>query len=311
MPGEARSEDARDEARGLALVLVSAGAYGTMPILAKLAYASGVGTAPLLAARFVIAALLFALLARRPAPPWRERLRLWGLGLVFVGNATAYFKALETVPAATVALLIYVYPVIVTLLAALLGLGRLTARDLAAAVLAFAGCALTAGGSLDAGPGIFYALLSALVYATYIVLGSRFAAAVPAEAASLHVAQACAVVYLPWAVATGQGIPATASAWLPVFALAVVPTVVALRTFLAGLARIGPARAAVLSSLEVVVTMALSLLLLGERLGPRQWAGAALILGAVAFQNLGAVRPFARRRPPAGGSEGAAGKMGR
>jgi len=65
-----------------------------------------------------------------------------------------------------------------------------------------------------------------------------------------------------------------------------VPTVVALRTFLAGLARIGPGRAAVLSSLEVLVTMALSLTLLGERLGPRQWAGAALILGAVAFQNL-------------------------
>jgi drug/metabolite transporter (DMT)-like permease len=43
----------------------------------------------------------------------------------------------------------------------------------------------------------------------------------------------------------------------------------------------------VLSSLEVLVTMALSLSLLGERLGPRQWAGAALILGAVAFQNLG------------------------
>src|SRR6266581_2834444 len=57
---------------------------------------------------------------------------------------------------------------------------------------------------------------------------------------------------------------------------------------------VGPARAAVLSSFEVVVTMALSITLLGERLGPRQWLGAALILGAVVLQNLGALRPFAR-----------------
>ena len=58
-------------------------------------------------------------------------------------------------------------------------------------------------------------------------------------------------------------------------------------TFLAGMALVGPTRASVLSSLEVIVTLVLAFLLLGERLSARQWAGAALILGAVAFQNLG------------------------
>lgn len=278
--------DRNEEARGLVLVLVSAASYGTLPILAKLAYAAGVKPAPLLAARFVIASVLFALLARRPSPPWSVRFRLWGLGAVFVGNAFAYFKALETVPAATVALLVYAYPVIVTLLSASLGLENLTPRALAAAGLAFAGCALTAGATMEAGPGVWFACLTAVVYALYIVLGSRFAADVPAETASLHVAQACVVAYVPWAMIQGQGIPFEPRAWLILVAIAVVPTVIALRTFLSGLTRIGPARAAVLSSLEVLVTMALSLTLLGERLGPRQWAGAALILGAVAFQNL-------------------------
>ncbi len=267
-------------------MLISAACYGTLPILAKVAYATGVKPAPLLATRFVIASVLLALLARSPPPAWRVRLRLWGLGAVFVGNAFAYFKALETIPAATVALLIYSYPVIVTLLSASFGLESLTPRGLASAVLAFAGCALTAGSSMEAGPGVWFACLTALIYALYIVLGSRFAADVPAETASLHVAQACVLAFVPWAVAEGQGIPLDPRAWLTLIAIAVVPTVVALRTFLAGLARIGPARAAVLSSLEVLVTMALSLTMLGERLGPRQWAGAALILGAVAFQNL-------------------------
>jgi drug/metabolite transporter (DMT)-like permease len=267
-------------------VLASALAYGTLPILVKLAYASGVRTAPLLAARFVIATALLALLARPPAPPLRVRCTLWAIGLVFVGNAVAYFKALETVPAATVALLLYSYPVLVALLSALSGLESLTLRSLASAVLAFAGCALTAGGTVSVGPGVVFALLTGLIYATYIVLGSRFASGVPSETAALHVAQVSAVVYLPWALVDGSGIPASLRAWGLVLALAALPTVIALRAFLAGLAHIGPARAAVLSSLEVVVTMALSLSLLGERLPPRQWAGAVLILGAVASQNL-------------------------
>jgi drug/metabolite transporter (DMT)-like permease len=284
--GESKGDGRREEAKGLALVLVSALAYGTMPILVKLCYASGIRPAPLLAGRFVIATLLLALLARRAAPPLRDRLRLWGLGLVFVGNALAYFKALETVPAATVALLVYAYPVLVALLSAAVGLESLTLRSLLAAVLAFTGCALTAGGEVAGGPGVAYALLCAVVYATYIVLGSRFAADVPSETAALHVAQVCAAVYVPWALVDGHGIPLAPRPFVLVVTLAVVPTVVALRTFLAGLARIGPARSAVLSSVEVLVTMALSLALLGERLPPRQWVGAALILSAVAFQNL-------------------------
>ncbi len=291
----------QEEARGLVLVLVSATAYGTLPILAKLAYETGLRPAALLAARFAIASALFALLARRKSPPWRERLRLWGLGLVFVTNTFTYFTALQTVPAATVALLIYSYPVIVTLLAALAGLEILRLRSLVSAVLAFAGCAFTASGPVAAGPGVGFALVTAVIYAVYIVLGSRFAAGVPAETAALHVAQASAAVYVPWALLEGRGIPADPRPWLLVVAIAVVPTVVALRTFLSGLARIGPARAAVLSSLEVVVTMALSLTLLGERLGPRQWAGAALILGAVVLQNLGALGSLARTASGGGG----------
>ena len=68
--------------------------------------------------------------------------------------------------------------------------------------------------------------------------------------------------------------------------------------FLAGMALVGPTRASVLSSLEVVVTLALAFLFLGERLGPAQWAGAALILGAVAFQSLGVVRRAMMRSSP-------------
>ncbi len=60
-----------------------------------------------------------------------------------------------------------------------------------------------------------------------------------------------------------------------------VATVVPVVAFLAGLERIGPTNAAMLSILEPVVTVILGALLFGELLSPVALAGGALILGAV------------------------------
>ena len=293
-----RDAATRPEAvRGVVFLLVSTAAYGTMPILAKYAYRYGVQTGALLFWRFLVAAALFALLSRRKSLAVRQRVVLWALGGVFVGNALTYFVALETVPATTVSLVVYTYPVIVMLESALLGLENLTLRGLVAAALAFSGCALTAGAAVAHGPGVYFALACAVIYATYIVLSSRFARDVPAETAALHLAQAAAVGLAFFAAARGGlALPPEPVAWLLVLGIALLCTVVAMYAFLAGLVRVGPGRAAVLSSLEVVVTLVLAFLFLGERLGPRQWAGAALILGAVLLQNLG--RRFSLDRRP-------------
>jgi drug/metabolite transporter (DMT)-like permease len=49
----------------------------------------------------------------------------------------------------------------------------------------------------------------------------------------------------------------------------------------AGLRRVGPTAASILSTLEPVVTVALAFAAFGETLGPAQLAGAALVLLAV------------------------------
>jgi drug/metabolite transporter (DMT)-like permease len=279
---------ASDERRGTLLVLLSAGAYGAMPILARVAYADGVTVAALLAYRFLFATALFTAATRRgePALGARKRLVLWALGAVFVGNSSCYFLALERVPVSVMTLLLYTYPVLVTLLSALVGLEPLTPRSLAAALLAFAGAALTAGtvGGADA-RGVALALATAAIYSLYIVLAARFARDVPSEQAARHVAQVAFVAYAAWAAARGELLPrTTARAWLLLVVIGVVCTVLALRAFLAGLALVGPARAAVLSSSEMVVAIVLAVVFLGERPGGRLLSGGALIAAAVALQ---------------------------
>jgi drug/metabolite transporter (DMT)-like permease len=288
---EAGRSDGREEARGLLYVVVSTVAYGSLPILAKVAFAAGVRTSGLLAWRFVVASVLFSLLARRaPGLALRTRLTLWGLGVIFVGNTLCYFGALQTIPASTASLIFYTYPVIVTLMSAALGTDRLTLRSVGAALLTVVGCAITAGAVAGSPRGVVLALATAFIYASYVILGSRFAAGIPSETVSLHITQACAAIFLPWALVNGGWrLPPVPGAWLTVAVLAVLCTVVPIRAFLAGLARVGPARAAVVSSLEVVVTIVLAAAFLHERIGPRQWAGGTLILGGVLLQNLGAL----------------------
>jgi len=289
------------EARGLVLIAISTIAYGVQPIFGKVAYAAGVEPLPLLAWRYLIALVCLELLERGRRPPLRVRMRLWGLGSVFVFNSIAYFMALDALPASVTALVLFSYPVIVAVLAALTGVERLTGRALLAALAAFAGCALTAGGlRLDSGlpaRGIAWALAAAVVYAGFVVLSSRFGGGVPARMLALHLVQVAAVLCAVFALlGPGLSLPRDPRAWLSVAAIAVVSTVVSMTLFLAGMALVGPSRASVLSSLEVLVTLVLAFLLLGERLSPQQWAGAALILGAVAFQNAAALRRVLRSR---------------
>jgi drug/metabolite transporter (DMT)-like permease len=279
-------------------VLVSTASYAIMPIFAKVAYAGGVRPSGLLAYRFLIAVGLFSVLPRkRVALSPRQRLSLWGLGALFLINAFGYFMALETAPASMVALVVDTYPVIVALLCALLGFERLTVRGLVAALIAVAGCALTVGGGEQVrfSAGVLFAFLAAFFYGSYIALSSRIGAGVPAEATARHVAQASAVAFLAWAIVDGGiRLPAAPLVWASIAVIAVVSTVIASRTLLAGLTRIGPGRAAVLSVLEVPATLLLAALFLGEALGPWQWTGAALILAAVILQNIGPLRPSPR-----------------
>jgi drug/metabolite transporter (DMT)-like permease len=292
----------RDDTRGLTLVALSTVAYGVMPILGKVAYAAGVEVIPLLAWRYAMAALLIAAMERGPRPPLRDRVRLWAIGSIFVLNSIAYFRALQQIPASVTALVLYTYPVIVALLAALAGVERLTVRAVLAALGAFAGCALTARGAPSEAPlapsGIAWALVAAAVYASFVVLSSRFGAGFPARVLALHLAQAAAVVCAAFGLAGGGlALPLDWRGLLAVAGIGLVSTVVAMIAFLAGMALVGPTRASVLSSLEVVVTLFLAFLFLGERLGPAQWTGAALILGAVALQNIGVLRRAMMRSP--------------
>jgi drug/metabolite transporter (DMT)-like permease len=68
--------------------------------------------------------------------------------------------------------------------------------------------------------------------------------------------------------------------------LIVFSTILPLTTFFAGMRRVGPTAASLLSTLEPAFTIALAAIVLGEVLTRSQWMGGALILAAVVLLNL-------------------------
>jgi len=279
---------------GALLCLASAAAFGAMGIFGKLAYDEGATVGTLLAVRFVLAAaLLWVFVAATGGVRSLRGLSRRDVGIAlalgavgYSAQAGGYFAALERLDASLLSLLVYTFPTIVTVAAIVLGRERASRRTAVALVLASTGLVLVLAGP-GAGPldaiGAALGLTAAVVYSVYILASEGVAARVGPLALTTLVCTGAATTLTVAGVAGGDLDPGSVSpagfGWLA--GIAVVSTVGAVGLFFAGLRRVGPTAASILSTLEPVVTVALAFLVFGESLGPVALAGGALVLAAV------------------------------
>lgn len=283
-------------ATGVALCLLSAVGFGAMAIFGKLAYEDGVGALQLLLVRFAFASAIFTVIlvaVPRQVAAARQAARravLIGLTLGAVGYATQaglYFAALRRLDASLLSLVLYTFPAWVTLAAFALGREHLDRRRIAALALASAGLAavlLGAGaGQLDPA-GVAMGLGAALAYTVYILVADRAGPALPPLVLSALVCAGATLTFtLAQALSAGADLGVEGQAWLWLGLIALVSTTLPIVTFFAGLARVGPSAASILSTVEPVVTVGLAYLVFSERLSALQLAGGALVLGAAAL----------------------------
>jgi len=279
---------------GTLLCLASATAFGAMAVLGKLAYDDGATVGTLLAVRFLLAAALFWALVLADGAARELRAlggRDLGTGLAlgacgYAIQAGCYFSALERIDASLLSLLLYTFPAMVAVAAFALGRERIDRRRLAALVLASGGLALVVAGA-GAGTldplGAALGLAAAVVYTTYILVSEGIVTRMGPRVLSALVCTGAAVSLTAGAAALGEFRPGevTAAGWGWLACLAVVSTVAAVSLFFAGLRRVGPTSASILSTAEPVVTVLLAFLVFGELLGAVQLLGGVLVLGAV------------------------------
>ena len=277
---------AADRRFGLVLIIISAASFGVMPIFARLAYNAGAEPITVLFLRFTIAAVvmnLIMILRRTAYPRGLVLLELIFLGAIaYVGESLAYFLALKMASAGLVALLLYIYPALVTALSAIFLKEHLTRVKIVALFIALSGTALTlrisGGGSLM---GILLGIAAAVDYAIYILLGSRIVRRSGPMASTTVIITSTAGVYVGIVAIHGTTYPTTSTGWIAIIAIALISTVLAFVTFFTGLKRIGPTTTSTLSTFEPIVAVVLAAIVLGETISPIQILGGILILAAV------------------------------
>lgn len=297
---------------GTGFILLSGFGYGAVVVLARIAYDEGSNAPTSLFVRFTLAGLLIwgILLARRQVVrlPAHTIARLLAMGLLFSAGSVASFMSVERISASMAALIFYLYPVVVTAASTLLFRLHFSRARLGVLIASLVGCALTV--NLESGDvnlaGVLLALLTVALYSSYVLLGSRVAAGIPALTSASWVMISAALLMLVAALTGILNAPLTTAisseGWLALLALAFFSTFIAMTAFLAGIARIDLFRAAILSTFEPIISVVLAALLLGERLTPLQAVGGAIIIGAALALQLVVRREerSARMAEPAG-----------
>jgi drug/metabolite transporter (DMT)-like permease len=270
---------------GILLIAISAASFGTLAIFGRFAYADGMDIFTVLFLRFGISAAFMTvilLLRKEQFPRGRILAQLVGMGaLGYVGQSFSYMTAIKYASAGLVALLLYLYPMFVLILSVLVFREKLAGVKIPALILALIGTALTvdpAGGQIT---GILLAIAAALIYSLYIIVGTNVMKHVSAVQSSMVIFASAGAVYGLLTLINGATFPVSNAGWMAVLGLIVISTIIPVVTFLVGLERIGPTNAAMLSTLEPVVTVLLAAWLFGETLLPIVLLGGGLILTAV------------------------------
>lgn len=257
--------------------------------------------------RWVLACLLLvpltlALEGRFPRPARHQWPTLAAMALtgVVLFNALVYLSLLYTT-STNAALINGTTPILTMVLAAAIGLDRLTGRRLAGALVSLVGVGwIVSRGSLGALIGLSFnrgdliMLVAALTWAIYTILLNRMRGAL-SPLATLTIVTVLAVP--PLGVIGGYELMSrpigtiTPMVVVGLVYISVLASVAAFMAWSVGIKGVGAARGSIFLNLIPVFTAVIAVLTLGERIGPVQLIGGSLVIGGVTLASLRGRKP--------------------
>lgn len=287
---------------GIIAALFSAVFLGVVPIFGKLAFGFGFSPMSVIAVRTTIAALLVLVLM---LVNMRQYLYIYPVGLIgcllagFTNGVGSmlYYTALSHLDAGMAHMLYSFYPIFVALwlLVDRQVLTRLTILRLALTLPAAALIILPGGEGIDFW-GAVMMIGSAVLYALHMIINQRILYEAPAQTVTLYTLMAMALtVDLGFLISPGAMPTFGVTVWWPVLAMALITFLSRLALFV-GIKNLGGLQTALLGLAELLVTVILSQVWLGEHLAPLQWAGAVLLSLNLILVGLDKITPQKRSK---------------
>ena len=263
---------------------------------AHLSYDGGAAPQLLVLGRFagfsIIVGAFFLGTRRSPRLPARNFKASIVLAVPMMMMSVGYLASVKFISVSLAVILLYSFPLMVGVFAAISGRERMTLPKVAVMLVAFGGLILAIGGNwgtLD-WRGVAFVLAAAVGIAGTLTWAPPFLEGVDTLAVNLwtNIWMFMAfAIYL--AFAGGFAWPPTTQGWVG-FVLATLFYTVGYILFFAGMKRLPPAEAAVMLNIEPIVSITAATFLLGETTAAMQWLGVAIMLGALCFSALRGAR---------------------
>lgn len=276
------------------MLIVSMVMFGTLgPFVRNIPVASG----ELALYRAVLAALLigaYLLLTHQKIPFGKIRKELALLlfsGMAMGVNWILLFEAYKYTTVSVATLSYYFAPVIVTLVCPILFKEKLTRRQIVCFVMSTLGLVMITGiGEVGGGRGmigIAFGLGAAVFYATVILL-NKFIRNVEGIHRTFLQFLAAIVILLPYVLASGGVTLGTMSAvgWVNLLIVGLVHTGLTYCLYFSSLKELPGQKAAILSYIDPLVAVLISVTVLGETMTLWQAVGGALILGFTLYNEI-------------------------
>lgn len=273
------------------MVAFSAFLYGCESVTVKIAYAGGWTVFSLMAARFTVAIVIFALAVGVTGSPWLvERGQRWAtlrLAFVYAAALICLYLAYYYLSPALATLFFYAYPSFTAIISRLVYKRPLHSFDVVALVLSALGLLLLywSSGDTISMLGMMFALLSALFQGIRYNISERLMPHVTVITYNFNTAIVVAAV--GWVISllggAGDFTPAgvTVPGWLALAGLGLVISSGATFLTMKFIPRVGAIATSLLMLLEPPVAAALGWIIFGDKLSGWQLIGGGLVLASV------------------------------
>lgn len=226
---------------------------------------------------------------------WREGLRLLLLGICGVPlNQLFFVVGLSLTSVSHAAIGVAMTPILVLVLASVIGQERMTAGKLAGMALALAGVAAVemgrGGGHGVTLAGDFCIFLSALILSIFTVISKRVSSRHGGLTMFTFAYVGGGLMFLPltlWEASRFPVMSVNLATWLSVIYMAVFPAVVSYLLYYYALTYIAASRVSVFQCLQPVFATLLAIVFLGERLTPPLVEGGIAVLTGVTITERG------------------------
>lgn len=280
--------------KGLIFSLISSVSIALLGILGKIGYRAGMTELEMLQNRwFYGAAMLFIYIFLTD----RRALRVSGiillktaiLGAFFHGIAGfTFFKAIRHIPVSTTLLIVYFYPVVVTLASVCLFKMRLSRTVGFSLILILAGSSLV---FFDAfaqdlnSQGIIYAVVNMITFSGYMIAAHIFLRGQKPLVMTCYMALFAGLAF-SFFHSPLKIMDSGSEQILIGLSLGLIPTVIAYFFSFRALREVGSGYVSIFSTFEPVTAVLLGYLVLGERMFIYQIFGMVLIIGGIILPNL-------------------------